>query len=80
MNIFSVWVFLEINLLVFVSLINFFGSNEPGVELKYFIIQRLASSFFLFSFFLVRFNPIFLLKIFMARRLLLKIAGAPFHL
>lgn len=80
MRLLRLWVILELNLVVFVGLIKLAGGNTRGAELKYFIIQRLASSFFILAFLLSLFRERGLTLAMVLGGLLLKIGGAPFHL
>nr|YP_009647930.1 NADH dehydrogenase subunit 2 [Isophya major]QBZ37731.1 NADH dehydrogenase subunit 2 [Isophya major] len=82
----SSWMGLEINLLSFIPLmINTKNTLSTEAALKYFLIQALASSIFLFTVILMHLNdmtlllnqPLFLTLI--SSSLLLKMGAAPFH-
>lgn len=85
-SFFAAWVGLEINLLSFIPLIsNNYNTMENESILKYFLVQALGSSVFLFScliqyFFYINFISFnFLINLLIVISLFLKIAVAPFH-
>ena len=78
-NFFRLWVFIELNLLTFVFLIFLRGRNMPGVELKYFLLQRLASGGFLLSYLALLSQNHTLFELSLFGSILLKLAAAPAH-
>nr|AXS65230.1 NADH dehydrogenase subunit 2 [Curculionoidea sp. 18 KM-2017] len=79
------WMGLEMNLLSLIPLMKMF-KNKLSAEatIKYFIIQAMASSMFLFSLIFFNFNKLFLnnmmmTSLFMNSALFMKMGAAPFH-
>nr|YP_010350384.1 NADH dehydrogenase subunit 2 [Ixodes hirsti]UOK09865.1 NADH dehydrogenase subunit 2 [Ixodes hirsti] len=77
---FSFWVSMEINMMVFIPLMNSKNFLSCNSMISYFIIQSLASSMFLISSILYSIftTPMFLYIIVLT--ILIKIASAPFHM
>nr|UPX88408.1 NADH dehydrogenase subunit 2 [Melanagromyza aenea] len=82
----STWMGLEINLLSFIPLMSDNNLMSTEASLKYFLIQALASTVFLFSiiFFMMEsyyyfINNKFYLQILILSTLLMKSGAAPFH-
>nr|WNV61894.1 NADH dehydrogenase subunit 2 [Urodexia penicillum] len=80
----STWMGLEINLLSFIPLMSDNKLMSTESSLKYFLIQTLASSMFLFGIILFLLNPNkmnlnYYAKIIILSSLLLKSGAAPFH-
>nr|UJI65687.1 NADH dehydrogenase subunit 2 [Dipseliopoda setosa] len=76
----SMWIGLEINLLSFIPLMSDNSLMSSEAMMKYFLIQTLGSSLFLFaSIMMMMFINIKLMNIFIMISLLLKIGSAPFH-
>nr|QKE61546.1 NADH dehydrogenase subunit 2 [Dipseliopoda sp. AJB-2020] len=77
----SMWIGLEINLLSFIPLMSENSLMSSEAMMKYFLIQTLGSSLFLYAFIMMMmFINIKLMNIlYMYISLLLKIGSAPFH-
>lgn len=77
---FSFWISIEINIIVFIPLINSKNFLTCNSIINYFIIQSLASSIFLISsiLYFIFLNSIFFYIIIFS--ILIKIASAPFHI
>nr|YP_010138706.1 NADH dehydrogenase subunit 2 [Compsilura concinnata]QQJ94218.1 NADH dehydrogenase subunit 2 [Compsilura concinnata] len=79
----STWMGLEINLLSFIPLMSDGKLMSTESSLKYFLIQALASSMFLFSIILFLLNSNEIMNYFMEMMifssLILKVGSAPFH-
>nr|YP_010350306.1 NADH dehydrogenase subunit 2 [Ixodes australiensis]UOK09735.1 NADH dehydrogenase subunit 2 [Ixodes australiensis] len=76
---FSFWISMEINMMVFIPMMNSKNYLSCNSMIYYFIIQSLASSMFLFSsilHFLLKFNTI---NFIIVMTILIKLASAPFH-
>nr|YP_010987624.1 NADH dehydrogenase subunit 2 [Oxytelus finitimus]WON66043.1 NADH dehydrogenase subunit 2 [Oxytelus finitimus] len=76
----TMWIGLEINMLCIIPLMN----NTKNMymtesSLKYFIVQAMASSMFLFSMIMMSLNNNMLIIMIMNSALLIKIGSAPFH-
>nr|YP_010987650.1 NADH dehydrogenase subunit 2 [Oxytelus tibetanus]WON66069.1 NADH dehydrogenase subunit 2 [Oxytelus tibetanus] len=76
----SMWIGLEINMICIIPLMNN-TKNMYSTEssLKYFIVQAMASSMFLFSIIMTSLNNATYITIIMNSALLIKIGSAPFH-
>nr|ULR86935.1 NADH dehydrogenase subunit 2 [Macquartia sp. 1 HNL-2022a] len=80
----SAWMGLEINLLAFIPLMSDNKLMSTESSLKYFLVQALASSIFLFAVILFLMNTgmtsyIIILKMMMFSSLIMKSGSAPFH-
>lgn len=77
---FSLWFFLEINIIVFIYLI-YLDAPESNWELllKYFIIQSLSSILFLGRALILACRTYIQFKIIIISRVLIKLGSAPFH-
>lgn len=79
-NFFIGWVSLELNILVFVSMLLFIEENNEGLGMKYFVVQRVGSRLILFRVIFItkeRLEHLFIELLFIA--LLIKIGLAPAH-
>nr|YP_010987637.1 NADH dehydrogenase subunit 2 [Oxytelus piceus]WON66056.1 NADH dehydrogenase subunit 2 [Oxytelus piceus] len=76
----TMWIGLEINMLCIIPLMNN-TKNMYSTEssLKYFIVQAMASSLFIFSIIMSSINDSMMISIIMNSALLTKIGSAPFH-
>lgn len=76
---FPLWVSLEINIIIFIPLINsknFLSSNRI---INYYIIQSFSSSLFLFSSFLTFFFSSYIIELVILITIIIKLGAAPFH-
>nr|AZL93296.1 NADH dehydrogenase subunit 2 [Hypsicera sp. ZJUH_2016019] len=80
---FSIWISLELNLMMFIPLIIFFNKYHKELAIKYFIVQAFSSSMLIiFSNMLMMFNSNFYLtwiNLMINMSLLIKIGAPPFH-
>nr|YP_010987611.1 NADH dehydrogenase subunit 2 [Oxytelus varipennis]WON66030.1 NADH dehydrogenase subunit 2 [Oxytelus varipennis] len=76
----TMWIGLEINMLCIIPLMNN-TKNMYSTEssLKYFIVQAMASSLFMFSIIMSSINDSMMISIIMNSALLTKVGSAPFH-
>lgn len=77
---FILWVSLEINILGFLPIIRFRANTMLENTMKYFLIQRISSTFFLFFSIC---NIIFsntILEILILSSLIIKLGACPFHI
>nr|YP_010350371.1 NADH dehydrogenase subunit 2 [Ixodes cornuatus]UOK09852.1 NADH dehydrogenase subunit 2 [Ixodes cornuatus] len=77
---FSFWISMEINMMVFIPLMNSKNFLSCNSMINYFIIQSLASSMFLISSILHFIYPFFIFIYIIIFSILIKIAAAPFHM
>nr|UOK09800.1 NADH dehydrogenase subunit 2 [Ixodes confusus]UOK09813.1 NADH dehydrogenase subunit 2 [Ixodes confusus]UOK09839.1 NADH dehydrogenase subunit 2 [Ixodes confusus] len=77
---FSFWISMEINMMVFIPLMNSKNFLSCNSMINYFIIQSLSSSMFLISsiLYFTFFSKIFMVIIILT--ILIKMASAPFHI
>ena len=77
---FSVWVFIELNILAFLVLVGTVKNVSPSSPLKYFLVQRLGSSVFLLGLILGGHRGLTMTReAIVSLRLFLKLGVAPFH-
>nr|WKW95251.1 NADH dehydrogenase subunit 2 [Ixodes ornithorhynchi] len=76
---FSFWVSMEINMMVFIPLMNNKNFMSSNSMINYFIIQSFTSSMFLFSSILFTITNFFFFKNIIIMSILIKMASAPFH-
>nr|QLD97076.1 NADH dehydrogenase subunit 2 [Secretargas transgariepinus]QLD97089.1 NADH dehydrogenase subunit 2 [Secretargas transgariepinus] len=81
-SLFSLWVCLEINMMMFIPLMNSKNILSSNSMLLYFIVQSLASSIFILSFFLTSLNPTIMnpLSSIITSAILMKLGASPFHM
>nr|YP_010535571.1 NADH dehydrogenase subunit 2 [Otobius lagophilus]UYB78379.1 NADH dehydrogenase subunit 2 [Otobius lagophilus]UYB78392.1 NADH dehydrogenase subunit 2 [Otobius lagophilus]UYL27132.1 NADH dehydrogenase subunit 2 [Otobius lagophilus] len=81
-SMFSLWICLEVNMMMFIPLMNSKNSLSSNSMMLYFIVQSLASSIFIFSFFLLTIFPNLnhFMIFFMMSSILIKLGAAPFHI
>lgn len=77
-NIFMCWIFVELNLVIFLGVLASSWNISQGKRLIYLVIQGVASGLFLWSFLLVGIRQRGQVVAYLA--FLVKLAGAPFHL
>lgn len=77
-RIFIRWVFVEINLIIFLGVLSGRWNVSHGKRLIYLVVQGVASGVFLWSFLLIGIRQGGQVLAFLA--FLIKLAGAPFHL
>nr|YP_009480267.1 NADH dehydrogenase subunit 2 [Navis striatus]AIZ58458.1 NADH dehydrogenase subunit 2 [Navis striatus]AIZ58471.1 NADH dehydrogenase subunit 2 [Navis striatus]AMX74125.1 NADH dehydrogenase subunit 2 [Navis striatus]QLD97024.1 NADH dehydrogenase subunit 2 [Navis striatus]QLD97037.1 NADH dehydrogenase subunit 2 [Navis striatus] len=80
-SLFSLWICMEINMMMFMPMMNSKNILSSNSMILYFIIQSLASSIFILSFlinFLMMVNYITMMLITSA--ILIKLGAAPFHI
>nr|AIZ58432.1 NADH dehydrogenase subunit 2 [Argas africolumbae] len=80
-SFFSLWICLEINMMMFIPLMNSKNILSSNSMILYFISQSLASTVFITFFFLNLANPYSnsLSILFMVSAILMKLGAAPFH-
>nr|YP_009346068.1 NADH dehydrogenase subunit 2 [Ogadenus brumpti]AMX74040.1 NADH dehydrogenase subunit 2 [Ogadenus brumpti]AMX74053.1 NADH dehydrogenase subunit 2 [Ogadenus brumpti] len=80
-SMFSLWICLEINMMMFIPIMNSKSVPSSNSMLLYFIIQSLASSLFMISFLLLWLNPLFTstFNMLISSAILMKLGAAPFH-
>nr|YP_010350319.1 NADH dehydrogenase subunit 2 [Ixodes barkeri]UOK09748.1 NADH dehydrogenase subunit 2 [Ixodes barkeri]UOL50391.1 NADH dehydrogenase subunit 2 [Ixodes barkeri] len=76
---FSFWVSMEVNMMVFIPMMNSKNFLSCNSMIYYFIIQSLASSMFLFSSILFSLSNLYFLNYFIIMTIMIKLASAPFH-
>nr|YP_010937268.1 NADH dehydrogenase subunit 2 [Ixodes anatis]WKW95225.1 NADH dehydrogenase subunit 2 [Ixodes anatis] len=76
---FSFWISMEINMLVFIPLMNSKNFLSCNSMINYYIIQSLASSLFLFSSILYYISSMNIFHDILMMAILIKLASAPFH-
>nr|YP_010350397.1 NADH dehydrogenase subunit 2 [Ixodes myrmecobii]UOK09878.1 NADH dehydrogenase subunit 2 [Ixodes myrmecobii] len=77
---FSFWISMEINMMVFIPLMNSKNFLTSNSMINYFIVQSLASSMFLISSILYSIFPNFIFTYVIIFSILIKMASAPFHM
>nr|QLD96920.1 NADH dehydrogenase subunit 2 [Ogadenus brumpti ssp. 1 BJM-2017] len=80
-SMFSLWICMEINMMMFIPLMNSKNASSSNSMLLYFTIQATASSLFIFSFFFFWLNPLFTSTFnnLITSAILMKLGAAPFH-
>nr|AHF21613.1 NADH dehydrogenase subunit 2 [Argas sp. SpringbokSA-QMS95171] len=80
-SFFSLWICLEINMMMFIPLMNSKNVLSSSSMILYFISQSLASTIFITFFFMSLINPYsnFPSTLFMMSAILMKLGAAPFH-
>nr|YP_010350345.1 NADH dehydrogenase subunit 2 [Ixodes fecialis]UOK09774.1 NADH dehydrogenase subunit 2 [Ixodes fecialis] len=76
---FSFWISMEINMLVFIPMLNSKTFLSCNSMINYFIIQSLASSIFLLNSILYYYSSLTIFYTIIIMSLLIKMASAPFH-
>ncbi len=76
-NLFIAWLFVELNLVVFLGTLTIRWNLLQRKRMLYLIIQRIASGVFLWA--LLLFNSNNVGQLFMFISLIIKLGGAPFH-
>nr|YP_006234430.1 NADH dehydrogenase subunit 2 [Amblyomma fimbriatum]AET63078.1 NADH dehydrogenase subunit 2 [Amblyomma fimbriatum] len=76
---FMYWLMMELNLLVFIPLMNTKKKNNSNCMITYFIVQSFSSSVFLASSVYFYMFNILMFKYFMNISILIKLAAIPFH-
>nr|YP_010350410.1 NADH dehydrogenase subunit 2 [Ixodes trichosuri]UOK09891.1 NADH dehydrogenase subunit 2 [Ixodes trichosuri] len=77
---FSFWISMEINMMVFIPLMNSKNFLSCNSMINYFIIQSLASSMFLISSILYHITSTLIYFYIIMLTILIKMASAPFHM
>nr|YP_010535454.1 NADH dehydrogenase subunit 2 [Ixodes scapularis]UYB78132.1 NADH dehydrogenase subunit 2 [Ixodes scapularis]UYB78145.1 NADH dehydrogenase subunit 2 [Ixodes scapularis] len=76
---FSLWVSLEINMMMFIPLMNSKNFLSSNSIMNYYIIQSFSSSLFLFSSFLTFFFSSYMMELVILITMMIKLGAAPFH-
>nr|YP_011021911.1 NADH dehydrogenase subunit 2 [Argas vulgaris]WQM44078.1 NADH dehydrogenase subunit 2 [Argas vulgaris] len=80
-SFFSLWICLEMNMMMFIPIMNSKTLLSSNSIIFYFIAQSLASTIFIFFFLLSLINPTLLINnTFMTSAILMKLGAAPFHM
>nr|YP_009000412.1 NADH dehydrogenase subunit 2 [Argas lagenoplastis]AHF21600.1 NADH dehydrogenase subunit 2 [Argas lagenoplastis] len=80
-SFFSLWICLEMNMMMFIPIMNSKTLLSSNSITFYFITQSLASTIFIFFFLLSLINPTLLINnTFMVSAILMKLGAAPFHI
>jgi len=78
-HLFSFWVALELNLILFLRILTRRAANEQALNIKYFLIQRVGSGTFLFRIFSFRSPRGGVNVALLTLSILLKLGAAPFQ-
>nr|WEF75027.1 NADH dehydrogenase subunit 2 [Amblyomma sculptum] len=76
---FILWLMMEMNLLIFISILNKKKMNNSNLMVSYFVIQSFSSTIFFFSSLNFLIFQMFLFKMIMNISMLIKLAVIPFH-
>nr|YP_009332010.1 NADH dehydrogenase subunit 2 [Amblyomma sculptum]APH07707.1 NADH dehydrogenase subunit 2 [Amblyomma sculptum] len=76
---FILWLMMEMNLLIFISILNKKKMNNSNLMVSYFVIQSFSSTIFFFSSLNFLIFQMFLFKMIMSISMLIKLAVVPFH-
>nr|BEI62451.1 NADH dehydrogenase subunit 2 [Ixodes nipponrhinolophi] len=76
---FSLWMSLEINMLIFIPIMNSKNFLSSNSMLNYYVIQSMSSSVFLFSSIMSSMFPNQVFNLMMMITMLIKLGAAPFH-
>nr|QLD96998.1 NADH dehydrogenase subunit 2 [Proknekalia peringueyi] len=81
-SLFSLWICLEINMMMFMPMMNSKNILSSNSMILYFIIQSLASSIYILSFFINFLSPMmnYISSMLVSSAILIKLGAAPFHI
>nr|YP_010729987.1 NADH dehydrogenase subunit 2 [Amblyomma patinoi]WEF75001.1 NADH dehydrogenase subunit 2 [Amblyomma patinoi] len=76
---FILWLMMEMNLLMFIPILNFKKMNNSNLMVSYFVIQSFSSTIFFFSSLNFLMFNMEIFKLIMNMSMLIKLASIPFH-